>query len=149
MDVTEIHGMNRAWLGKHRRYCDTVICVSRSLVGSCDGLAMSAEITVGELIGVLFPLRMEIDLDPFDMMLGCIWMGNLFADCHRNLELLSAFYRIGAFDYGHMFFFLPILRLKQFSQFLHWHSPFYVEAAYNQYGSVCHKKRVALLWIQQ
>ena len=67
------------------------------------------------LISKLIAVRLEKHVNPSDMMLCGVGVGNFFADGHLDLEHVVGFHGIRAFNDGNALFALSISGLIQFS----------------------------------
>jgi hypothetical protein len=81
---------------------------------------MGAELEVADLIAEFLAFGLEEKLNPANVVLGRVGVGDFLAKTGFHLEHFIGRDGIGAFDYGHMLFGFPIGGLKQFSN--GWHS---------------------------
>jgi hypothetical protein len=80
---------------------------------------VSGEFVIPDLIAELVSVRLEIELDPSDVVFGSIRMSNLFSEGHGHMEKLVNGHLSGAFNNRDVFLSLPVGRLKQFSYSTH------------------------------
>jgi hypothetical protein len=90
---------------------------------------VSAELITADLIGKLIVIRLEVQVNPADVMFGGVWMRNLRPQGYRYLEYLIGFDALRTFDHRNMLFGLPVRRLIQFTHSPHLFPPFGLRGA--------------------
>ena len=78
--------------------------VHRALIRAFHRFAVGGEFTMCHLISKLIAVRLEKHVNPSDMMLCGVGVGNFFADGHLDIKHFFGFHGIRAFNDGNVLF---------------------------------------------
>jgi len=79
-----------------------MVSVYRTFIRPLHRFPVGGKLEVTYLVGKLFPVRLEVNRDPSDVVFGCIGMSYLFTQGHLHWEKLTAFHPVRTLYYRDM-----------------------------------------------
>ena len=113
VDVAKRQRLEGARRGDLHHHHHLRVRVDGSLVGAGHRLAVGREGKVPHLVRELLALRVEVQVDPVNVMLGGVRVRDLLADADLHLEGHTCLHHRRGFDHRHVFLFFPIVLLDE------------------------------------
>jgi hypothetical protein len=92
---------------------------------------VSGKLEPADLVREFFCLGEKEDLDPADMMLGSVGVGNFLAYASCQFKKLPLFYFVRRLDYRNMLFLFPVRSLERVLEFSHFSVPRFMLERFN------------------
>jgi hypothetical protein len=124
MNIAQSRSINNPRLAGLHGQASLMMGVDRTGVRSLRRFSVGSELKVAYLVREFLPLRVEVDLNPPDMVFGCIGVSYLLPQGYLHWEKFIGFHLIRTLYYRNMLLRLPVCALKKFSEWFHFISPF-------------------------